>query len=200
MSKEVTFFVNGILTFPANSRDWNYRAVVWTQVRRDGHAQAVEYFCGPIGRAFGQKKRAAKIAELLLAYQGWEINLVGHSNGCAVILAALDSLLVYPQIKAIHLVSAACEADFNFNGLNEAIENGKVEKVCVYRGAKDLALRIASGSLGKLLGYGVLGLIGPQNVSESAKDKVGVITWSDFGHGTCFEPQHFEKTMRHFFS
>ena len=200
MSRSVAIFVNGILTFPGNTRDWNYRAVVWTQVKKDGHAQAVEYFCGPIGRAFGQRKRAAKIGELLLAYQGWDITLVGHSNGCDVILTALNSALIYPTIKAVHFVSAACQADFNRNGLNDALENGNIGKVCVYRGGKDWALKVASGIVGRCLGYGVLGLTGALSVAPAVSDRVGEILWPEFGHGDCFQPEHFEQTMKHFFS
>lgn len=200
MKKSVIIFVNGILTFPGDTRDWNYRAVVWAHLKTELHAQAVEYFCGPIGRAFGQRKRAAKIVELLQAYADWDIILVGHSNGCAVILKALASTLVYPHIKAIHLVSGACEADFVRNGLNEAIEDGRVGFVGVYCGGKDLALRLASRWLGRALGYGVLGLHGPRNVSPNARDSVGELTWPSFGHSDCWLPEHFDRTMKHFFS
>lgn len=196
--KSVTIFVNGILTFPGDTRDWNYRAVVWTHLKTESHAQAVEYFCGPIGRAFGQRKRAAKIVELLQAYEGWEITLVGHSNGCAVILAALASTLVYPMIKAIHLVSGACDADFDHNGLNEALEDGRVGSVGVYIGGKDMALRLASHWIGRVLGYGVLGLHGPRNVSDAARPKVGILEWPTFGHSDCWRPEHFDRTMAKF--
>lgn len=200
LKKQVTIFVNGILTLPGDTRDWNYRAVVWTQLRVDGmRTMAVEYFCGPIGRAFGQKKRAAKITELIQAYAGYEITIVMHSNGAAVGLAALDACLIYPNIVALHFVSAACDADFNRNGLNEAIEDGRVGKVCVYVGGRDLALRLASLRVGRILGYGTLGLHGPKNVSVGAKDSVGVLTVPDFGHSDWWLPEHFDRTMRHFF-
>lgn len=199
MKKQIVIFINGILTWPGNNRDWNYRAVVWTQINTEFRTVAVEYFCGPIGRAFGQRKRAAKITQLLQAYAGWEITLVGHSNGCAVILAALAASLVYPNIKAIHLVSGACEADFVRNGLNEAIEDGRVGMVGVYVGKKDMALRLASHWLGRMLGYGVLGLHGPRNVSAEAAGSVVVLEWPEFGHSDAWRPEHFDRTMRHFF-
>lgn len=201
LKKQITIFVNGILTWPGDTRDWNYRAVVWTQLRVEGmRTMAVEYFCGPIGRAFGQRKRAAKITELLNAYAGYEITLVGHSNGCAVILAALSASLVYPNIAAIHFVSGACEADFERNGLNEALEDGRVGKVYIYVGGKDRALKLASRLIGRALGYGVLGLHGPKNVTVAAMEKVGVLKWPSYGHSDCWKPEHFDRTMRHFFT
>lgn len=199
MKRTVIIFVNGIMNFPGDSHGWNYRAVVWTHLSGSPMEPIpVEYFCGPIGRAFGQKKRAQKICELLEAYAGWNIILVGHSNGCAVILKALGMALVYPRIQAIHLVSGACEADFNRNGLNEAVEGGKVGKVCVYVAGKDMALRVASHWMGRLLGYGVLGLHGMQNVPASLLDRIGQITQEDFGHSSWWEAEHFDRSMGHF--
>ena len=60
MPQRVTIYVNGILTFPGSSNNWNGRAVTWTHLNRDARAEKVEYFCGPIDRAFGQKERAQK--------------------------------------------------------------------------------------------------------------------------------------------
>ena len=196
--KRVIIYVNGILTKPGDLRDWNLRACIWTQINSDFKATPFEYFCDVFGRAFGQTRRAEKLADVIQAYKDFDITLVGHSNGCAVILAALNQMIVYPKINAVHLVSAACEADFVRNGLNEALESGKVGKVFVYRGGKDWALKLASGWLGRLLGYGVLGLHGAQNVTAMARNGLGELIWPDYGHGDCFLPEHFDRTMKHF--
>lgn len=198
---QIVICVNGILKWPWDWSCWNFRTCVWAHKYTEVRALAVEYFCGVFGRAFCQGRRARKITELLQAYGGdeFEITLVGHSNGCAVILAALDASLVWPKVKAIHLVSGACEADFNRNGLNEAIEDGRVGKVFVYVAGKDRALRLAGNWLGRLLGYGVLGLNGPLNVSAEARDSVGTLTAPEFGHSDWWLPEHFDRTMRHFF-
>lgn len=200
MSNRVLIAVNGIQTWPGDQRDWNYRACVWTQTRTDYKAMPVEYFCGPIGRAFGQKERARKVSDLLQAYTGHDVTLVGHSNGADVILTALDMALTYPHVAAIHLVSGATDADFDRNGLNEALEDGRVERVAVYCGGKDWALRLASGLVGRALGYGVLGLHGPRNVSAAAAAKLTVVTEPAFGHSTWWEPQRFDRTMGCFFA
>ena len=199
--KTVLIFVNGILNFPGDSKNWNYRATVWTHLNTEARANCVEYFCGPIGRAFGQRKRAEKITELLQAYAGWEIIMVMHSNGNAVGLLALASELIYPHIQELHMVSAACDADFDRNGLNEALEDGRIGSVSVYVNGKDRALRLASCWFGRLLGYGVLGLHGPLKMSPLARAKTKIFTappWVDWGHSDCFRPEHFDRTMKNF--
>lgn len=203
--KKLTIYVPGIMNFPNQSAEWNNKATIWSdlnikpEVCRRSHS--VEYFCGPVGRAFGQKKRAQKVVEILSAYKDYEVTLVGHSNGAAVILAALDAGIIYPTIRAIHLVSAACEADFEKNGLNDAIEDDKVGVVHVYCGGKDWALRIARHWWARCLGYGTLGLHGAKNVRAINKNSVVEhrdAPWSDYGHSTCFEPARFDRTMRNF--
>lgn len=200
MKRTVIIFVNGIRVKPGDTRNWNYEACVWVQVSDlDWKCMPFEYHCGIIGRAFGQRERAQCLRAVMADYQaaGYNVILVGHSNGCAVILKAL-SIGIYPKIQAIHFVSGACEADFVRNGLNDAIEDGKVGKVCVYVGGKDLALRLASNLVGRLLGYGVLGLHGALNVSKEAEGRVGTITREDFGHSDWFLPGHFDRMMKHF--
>lgn len=197
MRQRVIIYVNGILTFPGESGNWNGRAVTWTHLHDDARAEKVEYFCGPIDRAFGQKERAQKLALTIQYYKGWNITLVGHSNGTDVILKALD-LLRWPRIEAVHLVSGACEADFDKNGLNDALEGNCIGKVCVYVGGKDRALALAHSWAGRILGYGVLGLRGPLSILPAIKDRVGVLTWPDYGHSDCWADANFTQTMEHF--
>lgn len=183
---------------PGASTNWNGRAVTWTHTRTDNWAEKIEYFCSPIGRAFGQDKRAEKLTSTLGYYKGWDIVLVGHSNGAAVILEALR-IAGYPRIEAIHLVSGACEADFWQNGLNAALIANEIGKVFVYVGGKDMAMRYARTWLARWLGYGTLGLHGAINIADVCKDSVGTLTWPDFGHSDCFHDDHFDSTMKHFF-
>jgi hypothetical protein len=187
MNNTVYIYVNGILTFPGDSENWNGKAVTWTHVHTDNKAEKIEYFVGPIGKVLGQKKRSYKLARTMSFYRGWDIVLVGHSNGCDVIV---DSLNDYPDsynIKEIHLFAAACEADFEKNGLNKL----GVDKVKVYIGERDSALQFwASTWIGQWLGYGVLGKIGPLN----AKMLIEVVRMN-FEHSEWFKGENFDKTM-----
>jgi hypothetical protein len=210
---KVFIYINGIDTFPGDTRNWNARAVTWTHTRlnvnvlEDVHegeanvAEKVEYFCGPIGAAFGQDERADKLVELLEEYRkrpDCEIHIAAHSNGAKVTLEGLK-LLGWPTVKSLHLVCAVCEADFRWNGLNDALWHKRVGRVHVYRGGRDWALKLAHTWPAKLLGYGILGLHGPRQVWREfmVDDRVVVMDWPDFGHGTCWEPKHFDRTMRH---
>ncbi len=196
MPKQVCIYVPGILTWPGDADNWDGRAVTWTHNHTDRRAEKVEYFCGPIGRAFGQFSRIKKLYRTLDHYRDWEITLVGHSNGAAVILGCLQSPI--PHIANLHLVCGACESNFNKNGINSSLLVKRIGKVFVYIGHKDLALRLAHTIPGKLLGYGTLGLHGPINVAPQLADRVGRLDWNEFGHSTCWHTKQFDRTMAHF--
>lgn len=205
MKPQVFIFINGIMNLPGEALNWNDRAVTWTHVNRSVNAkllmvaEKVEYFCGPIGRAFGQDQRAKKLTRMLGFYLGWDIVLVGHSNGAAVILDALE-MAGWPRIEEVHFVSGACEADFDRNGLNDALSRNRIGKVTVYCGGKDGAMRYARSWFARLLGYGTLGLHGPRNVAASISKagRVATFLWRSFGHSTCWNEDHFDATMSYF--
>lgn len=187
--KTVFILVNGILTFPGESDNWNGKGVTSIHLHTPHRAEKIEYFVGPFSRVLGQKERARKLIKTLSYYQGWDIVLVGHSNGCDVILDALVEM-GWPRIEALHLISGACEADFNKNGLNA--NQGQIGQVYVYVAGKDWALRLADTFTGRLFGYGALGKSGPVN----AERWVVTVCEPEFGHPTWFDDDHFETTMR----
>ena len=199
--RTIYLFVNGIATWPGNFTNWNKRAVTFTHTRTENRAEAFEYFCTPLTRPFREDERAKHFARALRDYSsaGWKIVCVGHSNGCDVILDGLKRA-DWPKVEAIHLVCGACEADFQKNLLNRALEYNRVGKVLVYCGEKDWALPLANTTAGWLLGYGVLGLRGALRVDDRVKDRVGQMWWPHYGHSTCWEPDHFVSTMKHFFT
>jgi hypothetical protein len=198
--RTIYLFVNGIATWPGNFTNWNKRAVTFTHTQTDDRAEAFEYFCTAFTRPFREDERTKHFARALREYSrlGWNIVCVGHSNGCDVILDGLRRA-GWPRVEAVHLVCGACEADFWKNGLNTQLERGRVGKVFVYCAAKDWALWLAHSFTGKLLGYGTLGQHGAQNVYERVQDRVGQLWWRDFGHSTCWLPDNFHATMKHFF-
>jgi hypothetical protein len=196
----VLHYVNGIMNFPGCSTNWNGRAVTHTHVNTDFRAEKIEYFCGPIDRAFGQKDRAEKLFRTVLFYQGWDIDLVGHSNGADVICTMMKDYLSFPSLRSVHLVCGATDADFNLNGLNRLLTEGRIGRVNVYVAGKDMALRAAHSWLGKVLGYGVLGLHGAVNVLPSVMDRVRTVIWPELGHSDCWGESRFADTMSNFLS
>ena len=223
--KTLLIFVPGILTFPGDSRNWSGRAVTFTHTRSYARAEKVEYFCGPIGRAFGQNNRCHKLYRTLDQYcspyvqgrddspsprgegrgegkpvspsQQWHITLVGHSNGAAVIIGAL-SQFPCPRIDSLHLVCGACESSFHKNRLNYLLTRNAVKEVSVYVAKKDLALRLAHTWAGRLLGYGVLGLHGARHVLPSVKRRVREIDWPEYGHSDCWHDNNLAETLSNF--
>lgn len=194
--KTVFIYIPGILTFPG-SGNWVGKAVTWTMVNQPEEggcqhfAEKVEYLAGPISRAFSNGKRAKKLVRTLSFYdpKEWRIVLAAHSNGCDVVLDALK-MADWPPIAEIHLISGACEASFQKNGLNDA---DNVGAIWVYVAGKDFPLRLAGGFLArKLLGYGTLGAKGPLHV---ARTNVNVVTRHTFGHGDWFTDANLDDTM-----
>lgn len=200
-ARTIYLFVNGIATWPGNFTNWNKRAVTFTHTRTESRAEAFEYFTTPLTRPFKEDQRAKHFARALNDYSkaGWKIFCVGHSNGCDVVLDGLKRA-GWPRVEAVHLVCGACEADFARNGLNYALAFQRLGRAYVYCAGKDLALPLAHTLPGRLLGYGTLGLHGAIHIAESVKDSVGQLWWKDYGHSTCWEPDHFVSTMKHFFT
>jgi pimeloyl-ACP methyl ester carboxylesterase len=196
--RQAFHLVNGINTFPGCSTNWNGRGVTWLHVNTEAKAEKIEYFCGPIGRAFGQKDRALKLNLTLNFYRDWENHVVGHSNGAAVALAMMRDYRKWPDLEHLHLVCGACEADFEKNGLNHWMREGRVRRVTIYIGGKDWALRLAHSLPARILGYGVMGLHGPLNVADDVAERVGIVRespWNHFGHSTCWSARCFNTTM-----
>lgn len=196
--RQVFHLINGINTFPGCSTNWNGRGVTWLHTQTEARAEKIEYFCGPIDRAFGQKERAYKLAHTMSFYHDWDNVVVGHSNGAAVALAMMRDYEGWPTISHLHLVCGACEADFNLNGLNDWLRAERIGYVTVYIGGKDMALRLAHSAFARILGYGVLGLHGPLNKAPDIADRVGIIRetpWDQYGHSTCWADKEFDLTM-----
>lgn len=192
----VWIFEPGIMQFPYDAKNWDGRASTWF-TRHEILNDRCDYFCTPIGRAFHQQKRIARAIRTLDQYRadGRKLKIVCHSNGDAIITAALGQMN-WPRIEELHIFSGAGPADFQKCGFNNALEVDRIGKLLVYIAGKDRALLLASTFLGRWLGYGTLGRSGPQNMSTVARQKVQTITEPDYGHSTWFDPANFDKTMR----
>lgn len=195
--RRVYLLVNGILTRPGNWKNWNLRAITWIHAiaPEHHHAEAIEYFSDALVlRTLDEGERVDALRRKIRDYAGWEIVLVGHSNGCAVITDALKN---FPEarIHSMHLFSGASEADWIKNGFNKLQASGRVGKIWVYIAGRDWALKLAHTVLAKICGYGVLGLHGPQNVRNW--HQVQVIREPTFGHGTWFEDEPWPSPWWH---
>lgn len=197
MKPRVIIFINGIMNKPGSARGWTDRAVTWTHKHTEFSAEKFEYFCDVVFRRLFQGRRAKDLAALIEEYKGDEIVLVGHSNGCDLILRALKLISPFTQIKAIHFISGASEPDFYKNGLNQALRENRIEQITVYVAGKDLPMKIAAWS-GKVLGvfglgYGTLGRRGA--VNNLHPTKVREIIKPTFGHSDWFDGEAFHELM-----
>jgi hypothetical protein len=195
VKKRIYLFINGILSWPGDSHGWATRAVTFFNVRTPHKGQADLYFCTAIGRAWHQGRRIQSFVDLLRWYvdDGWEIVVAAHSNGCDIALHGL-ALAQFPKVQALHLFSGACSADFHRNGLNYALESGQLGSCAVYCGGQDKALKFASHA-GRWLGYGTLGLTGPENMLPGVSGLVRVVKVPDFGHSDWWADENFVSSM-----
>jgi len=211
-------FVSGILGDPDDQFAWTDEAVRWIQANTPHQADKYEYRSGAITRFIGQAGRVRDCQRILSKYPGKRLTLVPHSNGCAIVCEMLRKC---PELRidTLHLLGAACDHDFERNGLNEALRSGQVKRVCVYWSEMDEALAKGKRWTGWLqwtrkvherwswfprLGYGWLGMTKPEhwNIDPAVERSV----WAhreDYLHSQWVEVNEntgptwrFEATMR----
>jgi pimeloyl-ACP methyl ester carboxylesterase len=196
-------YENGINSIPSTWTFWPNRAIAWTNKNTPFKAQSLEYLAGAITGHFRHKTLAAQFADLLRQYsvQDWDIHIVGHSNGCRIVVEGMQAA-GWPKVKSVHLLCGAVDGNFARNGLGFALTTGKIGTVNCYMASADLAMRIEDNMLGRWL-FGVrtkdkpLGLTGPQNVTPFLKqnNRVTETWWAGYGHSTCWLDQNFDKTL-----
>lgn len=188
-------FVNGVNTVPGCTKNWNVRAATWCMCYRRLYATYLEYLALPtISRWLFQGVRADifryRVQEFLDS--GWGVIPIGHSNGNDVILDAFRDG-GFQRLEEIHMISPACEADFDKNGLNFALKNNRLGHVFIYIAEKDFWCWAAGTLFGRWLGrYGkqILGHVGPQNIDKSIpswEKRVTVVRRKKHKHSSWFD-------------
>jgi len=183
---QVYFYVCGILTVPGASDNWTGKAVTWTHLHKHIPAEKIEYFGTPLNRNLKQDERARRFLKNLRYYNsaGFEISIAGHSNGADVILDALK--LFQRPIKALHLIAPACSEDCEKSGLNDVL----CDNITIHWSSSDTALKLVKLA-GSLFGFGILGLVGPQNIRIPMSN----IQYPNYDHSDWFSHQNFQQTM-----
>lgn len=200
-SKRVFILVNGILTRPGAADGWTDRGVTWLHTHTPHRAEKFEYACGALTRRLRQDDRAAAIARMCGFYflAGFEVSLVGHSNGCDLI-ARVIRRVDRRGFLSVHLFAAAADAS-DFIELLEArtADRFRIGQLFLYVSANDRALQLAGVSKTLFgwagLGYGDLGrrvpieLGGHPRVLVHQDDSQRHSTWLARG-------RQFESTMQ----
>lgn len=188
--------INGIRADPSDARGWTDNFVTSLNIDTPDWVQAekFEYYTSAIFRSWGQRKRAQELVRKINFYlnAGYRVVLIGHSNGCDIIVKALDMGI---RVDAIHLFAAAAyEKD-----LETAIEEKLVRRVHLYGSPDDLALKTASFTSKFLklfgVGYGSLGLRG-KTLAEKYPNIVKDHSVKGYGHSTWFlVGEHYNYTI-----
>lgn len=202
----VIIFVPGIM-HDVEATGWCDRAVMWTSTHTDLIADKMEYASSWWGRRFVLGRLSKDLAQWCLTYaahDGAEIELCGHSNGTEVIVRAVRELQQASRrirLARIHLIAGAADESFERNGLNLALSLDVVGTVHIYNCATpDKVLKLGRwsrrlfGWLG--LGYGALGLNGPQHVAPDVAMRVFTTTVADRTHTNWFDADRFETTIK----
>ena len=201
--QKVYILIPGIWSNPGDNFAWLDQAEDYIERNfPNSRARQYEYFSPAIFRRIGQQKRAREVASISAKYldDGYDVALVGHSNGSDIICRALSLLNPCAGISEVHLIAGACEEDFRRNGLNVALASERVRRVFVYSSHSDTALsKYASKSrwfrfLG--LGYGLLGLVGPKHALSEFGERITNYREDHLGHCDWLGGEDFVQTMR----
>lgn len=194
--------INGINTVPGDADNWTGKLVTHVNSilapanainENTVVAEKIEYFRTALTRWLFQRSMTRKIVKTLSYYGRFnQIHVVVHSNGANAILRALNKT---PElvINKLTIISGACPADFEKNGLNDLLLKGQIGRVQIFTAGKDLALKFAR--LGRILGFGQLGLTGPKNVVPGLSYRVKTIHQPEFGHSTWFKADNITLTF-----
>lgn len=194
-------FVPGILYDPGSADGWPIRACEWIDRYTDDDAERIEYHEGVI--RLKQSHWASVLASKIAWYADRNVRLTGHSNGCALIAAAIAKLagdLPGYRLPVVNLLCGAVEADFRTNGLGAALTAGNIDRVRVWVAGDDKAMELAT--LSRRLfgwfggGYGDLGRHGPQGLTPDLEPRVPVTVAPGQGHSDLWLAGNFETTMR----
>jgi hypothetical protein len=194
--------IDGLASIFGEWRNWPNQAIAHVHNNSDFRAQTLTYFTGPFFAGFTRAFRADNYRKLIRSYCGWNIKIVAHSEGTATVLQAIKGMGL-PVISELHLLNGACDSNFETNGLNDALYMRRVGKVFCYRAGKDMAMKIENTLLGKFFfqmkeSDKPLGLVGPQKVRSSVSEFWAEVIWPEYGHSTCWDRNHFKKTMAYF--
>lgn len=197
--KHVILLIPGILNVPWRLDGWTDDFVTLTNAHTPFKAQSFEYMAGPLTRLFRQQARADMITLKALEYikADFRVHIVAHSNGCSIACRILRNSEI--QIESLHLIASASWRDFDANGLNEALMLDRIETVFLYGSDNDWSLKLGGNTrflhpIG--LGYGTLGLHGPENLMHVLKGRVKRDWRNDYGHSTWLDDNHRAKTFR----
>lgn len=198
MDNRVFLFICGIKTVPAETDNWTGRSTTW--VHKFAHennklwwAEKIEYYSSALFRPFHHQKRVDKLRSTLDYYRNRNIYITAHSNGASVVLDALKQEN-WPQIQQLDLISPASKTDMAYIGPRLGRE---VKKLRIWIAKQDKALKLAKSPIGKLLGYGSLGLDGIKGIPEDIKNKyIEEIIQENYEHSDWFKDENFDKTMQ----
>ena len=155
--------VNGIRTRPDDIRSWTDRAENFIEENKLGRAIRYEYFDLALIAPFRRARRVRDLRDLVASADGGEVNIIGHSNGCAIISRWMLANTTQ-KVGSICLLGAASPADCEKNGINHTLRHFLSDRIILGVSRQDRALAAAGWSFGL---YGQLGFTGPLNPVSS---------------------------------
>lgn len=146
--KTIIIVVRGILSGGNDGASFPGRACSWVNLNTHFKSYSFEYWAYALTHRWHQQRRAERLADGIRQYwaAGWRIVVIAHSNGGSIFMGALRLLCGGEHIEAVHMLAPACPADFESNGFNEALGDGRVGRIHVKTGGQDWALWAADWS------------------------------------------------------
>jgi len=188
MNRLAYIFVPGVLNLPSSASAWTDRAVTWIHVRQACEvAEKFEYLALPLSRRILAERRAEQLAALIERYpiDTFSLVVVGHSNGCDVILRALWRAT--RPANFVHFFAPAIAVNPRQHRLVRQLREGRIGFLNIHLAGRD-----------RVLDRGFLGGAGADAVRSQFAEEHHTTIHSDprHGHSTYWAPAHFEDTMR----
>ena len=205
--KTIWFIVRGIAGHPSDLLEWEY-AIRDDIIRQTQlHAIAISYATNFLTVWDRRAWRGRRFGDILAKYaaDGWRINIISHSEGAVVATDAMRSAR-FPRVETLHLVCGACDANFERNGLNEALRINRLGVAHVWIAGRDFAMLWERLFFGKLL-FGLsdraepLGYDGPRAADRRVAARILVhrtAPWDRYGHSECWDAGNRERTLQSF--
>jgi len=187
----------GIMTDAEDNFNWSPSGCDWIEKHLKQPAREIDSEFAPIRtktKLNSKSEEAARVLESLAP--DFRLKVITHSNGGELFSRAVRITPV--RIEEAHLVAAACDADFDKNGFNDALVQDRIGKMKLYCSKIDEALfwarisKFLAGWAG--YGYGSLGRSGPKNVSSYASIHLSTI-WKDYKHSAWWDDENFEDSF-----
>lgn len=201
MNSEIPTFllIPGIQHLPGDFFAWTDRAARELRLQHGADAEKLEYSIGKIRMPGKMDDLVENLSRVVAHYNvlGITPNIVAHSNGNVLVCRMLRRTGV--KIGTLYMVMPACWSSCEWNGLNEALIDDRVERVVFFGSKSDAVVRWGGLLTGWLsfagLGYGRASYTGLTDIHAGIASRIKQIDLTPWGHSEFAESRNLTRFL-----